>query len=125
MWNKVVTWLKGLGGTVAVSGGAAAFDVTVGIIVLVVLAVPVTIWCLYAMGRFARTDAINDLRLARAKTQAKEEFEAKGVGYCRDDVEERAQEIVFERAAAKQEKKARREHEAVLKDAEAPPEPAN
>ena len=130
MFDKLKGVFRGIGGTVAVSGPVAAFDLAAGLVILLIILVPAIVFGLWTVGRFARTEGPERWRMSSARVQAKEEFREAGELYTNEDLEERAQEIVFERAAEKQEKKARKEHEKTMADAqsqapEPPPEPAN
>jgi hypothetical protein len=125
MWNKLKGVFRGVGGTVAVSGPVAAFDLATGLVILVVILVPAVLFGVWTVGRFARTEGPDRWRMSSARVQAKEEFREAGEPYTQEDLEERAQEIVFERAAEKQEKKARKEHDVVVQDAQDQAEPAN
>jgi len=125
MFSKVKSFFKGLAGTVALGGSMAVFDFATGIVLIAICAVPVVLLALWAAGKYARTSALSDIRLARAKTLAKEELENEGTPrerQTKNKVEARALRILKrqedEKLAKKEEKVAAKEHKAAMREAE-------
>lgn len=117
MWQKMKNVAKGLAGSVAIGAPIAAFDVVVGLTVVLVLLVPTVLYGLYMAGSLTRKGGWVH---AQALSQAKEELAAEGTPrehQTKAMLEMRAALIMARKKAEREEERAAKEQVKAMDEA--------